>query len=60
LTLEKLEYYFDCFLPDLEENMLLAEVEEIAFAMRTMLPSREADTLIAKMMRLVPQDEEAP
>ena len=40
--------------------MLLAEVEEIAFAMRTMLPSREADTLIAKMMRLVPQDEEAP
>ncbi len=53
-TIEKLEFFFDFMQPETPElNFTEEEIEEVANALRSMLPQKEVDNLIIKAMRQV-------
>lgn len=53
-TIEKLEFFFDFMQPETPEiKFTEEEIEEVANALRSMLPQKEVDSLIIKAMRQV-------
>jgi hypothetical protein len=48
LTIEKLEYYFEGVMPDINEQLTQSEVDELSIALRQMLPSKDAESIIEK------------
>ena len=48
LTIEKLEYYFEGMMPELNESLTSAELDELTTALRSMLSSKDADNIIEK------------
>lgn len=53
-TIEKIEFFFDFMQPETPElKFTEEEIEEVANALRSMLPQKEVDSLIVKAMRQV-------
>jgi hypothetical protein len=48
LAIEKLEYYFEGVMPDLNEYLTQPEVDELAKAFKAMLAPKEADGIIER------------
>ncbi len=58
LTLEKLEYYFEGMMVDQNESLTQSELDELAYAIRSMISGKDAEAIIMKAQRLIVESGE--